>query len=329
MNNTSTLLESLYRRAKTNPKRVIFPESSDPRVIEAVRNLAFSEVCTPVVLSRSQSVVELEGVEVFDEVADYEPWLQRVYADYADRAKDKPSQSEVEQLFNTSPLMLAACLVRLGYADAGVAGSLATTADVLRAGIKGLGLAADSRLVSSTFLMELNGSVFTYGDCGVNPEPSEEQLADIAIASALSHKRLSGEQPKVAMLSFSTKGSARHDKVSKMQRATDLAQTIIKENQLNIAIDGELQFDAALLPTIAAKKAPNSLVAGKANVFIFPDLDAGNIAYKITERLAGAMALGPLLQGLAKPWMDLSRGCSADDIVNVAVIAAVLSQPLS
>ena len=192
-----------------------------------------------------------------------------------------------------------------------------------------MGLAADSRLVSSTFLMELNGSVFTYGDCGVNPEPSEEQLADIAIASALSHKRLSGEQPKVAMLSFSTKGSARHDKVSKMQRATDLAQTIIKENQLNIAIDGELQFDAALLPTIAAKKAPNSLVAGKANVFIFPDLDAGNIAYKITERLAGAMALGPLLQGLAKPWMDLSRGCSADDIVNVAVIAAVLSQPLS
>jgi phosphate acetyltransferase len=316
------ILKRLRLQAQQSPRRILLPEHYDERVIEAANTLAREGLATPVLMARPDGLALAEGVEVFAENAEAEAWFEKSVNEFATLRAAKGMTVEKAREILQSPVFLAALLLRLGYADGGVAGSTATTADVLRAGIQGLGLKPGAKQVSSFFLMELpSGAVLSYGDCAVIPDPEAPALAEIATATAAGHARLTGEVPKVAMLSFSTKGSAAHAKVDKVREALALAQ--VAEPELDI--DGELQFDAAFVPEIGSRKAPGSVVAGQANVLIFPDLNAGNIGYKITERVGGARAIGPVLQGLSKPWMDLSRGCSAEDIVDVAVITSVLA----
>ena len=210
-------------------------------------------------------------------------------------------------------------MVREGMADGSVSGSFATTGDVTRASIFCVGLGEGISILSSFFLMVFPEKVYSFADCAVNPNPTAEQLADIAISTADNHKKLTGEEAYVAMLSFSTKGSATHELVDKVLEATRIA----KEKRPDLKVDGELQFDAAIVDGIGKKKAPGSSVAGRANVLVFPDLNAGNIGYKIAQRLGKADAVGPINQGLKKPFFDLSRGCSVDDIVNTAAIACL------
>jgi phosphate acetyltransferase len=219
-------------------------------------------------------------------------------------------------------LFFGAMLVRYGVADGSVGGAIHTTADVMRAGIQIIGMKPGIKIVSSTFEMVLtSGKVLTYSDCAVVPNPDAEQLASIAVSAADTHRALTDEIPMVAMLSFSTKGSAEHPDVDKVRQATEIAKKLRPE----LHIDGELQFDAAYVPAIGEKKSPGSPVAGKANVMVFPNLDAGNICYKSTQRLANARAIGPIVQGLNKPFFDLSRGCSAEDIVDTAAVNMVIA----
>ena len=312
-----SFMHALRSQAALRPRRVLLPEAHDPRVIEAAGWLAINQLAHPVLLTRPP--VPVAGIESLADIPDAAVWHKRVDETIDGLLANKSAQ-EIDAA-KSEPLLRAAVLLRLGYADAVVTGSIATTAHVLRCGLRGVGLAPDSKLVSSVFLMEWRDRVLSFADCAVVPDPDPTQLAQIAITTAASHQRITGEAPRVAMLSFSTHGSASHARASKVIEATKIARSMVP----GLALDGELQFDAALLPAIGEKKAPGSKVAGHANVFIFPDLDAGNIGYKIAERLGGANAIGPVLQGLARPWMDLSRGCKPDDIVNVAVIAAGLA----
>ena len=284
-------------RAVADPKRIVLADAGDPRVDEAAKILTDRGLAIPILVD------DLDAVRSDAVIAAGEALGDKVDLD--------------------DPLHVAVLMVKVGEADGCVAGATRSTADVLRAGIRVLGVAPGTSVISSSFFMVLSdGRTIGYGDCGVLPDPDAAQLADVAISSAKTFHELSGLEPRVAMLSFSTKGSAEHPRVDKVREATEIAQAAAPD----LAIDGELQFDAAWLPAIAERKAPESKVAGNANVFIFPDLDSGNIAYKITERIAGARAFGPLLQGVGGVLHDLSRGSSATDIVNVATIAVMQSQ---
>lgn len=325
-----SILSTIRSKAKELKKRVILPEAElDIRVIRAANILEQNGLAAPILIGNKENITALaqkHQVQVSEEitifpVSDSETDDEK-YAFFEEQLAHKNPTSEQIQALCDDPLYTAGWLLEKGDADAVVAGSIASTANVIRGALRTVGVAKDSSIVSSTFLMEMpDGRVFSYADCGVVPYPDSKQLASIALDTGKTHLSLTGEEPRIAFLSFSTKGSAKHENVDLVKEAFRLA----KEQNSTWQIDGELQFDAALVPKIAQRKAPDSSVAGNANVFIFPNLDAGNIAYKITERLAGATATGPVLQGLEKPYLDLSRGCSVDDIVNAASVGVLLS----
>ena len=287
------VLAGWHARAASDPARIVLADLGDARADMAATRLG------------------AEGLAIV-----IPPVLDRSIAAVAAGA----THAEARGLDPDDPVVAAAVLVRAGEADAAVAGATRPSADVVRAGLKVLGTAPGTDLVSSCFMLVMpDGRPVAFGDCGVVPDPDADQMASIAISTAHTFAALVDTEPRIAMLSFSTKGSAEHERVDKVRRATAL----VGERAPGLAVDGELQFDAAWVAEVADAKAPGSPVAGAANVFVFPDLDSGNIAYKVAERLGGARAFGPLLQGLDGVLHDLSRGCSADDILDVAVIAGL------
>jgi phosphate acetyltransferase len=331
-----SFIETVKAKAKAGPKTIVLPESYDERMLFAAEKITQQGLAHITILGNPDKVkadaasknVDLKGVSVLDPAVS--PKLDAYVEKLVELRKKKgltPADAKTILTAHDN-LFYGGMMVREGDADGCVAGATSTTGNVLRAAIQTIGTAPGIKTVSSFFVMITGKAQFGddgilfYADCAVNPNPDAQALAEIAVATAANCKALIGVDARVAMLSFSTKGSASHPDVDKVLKAISIA----KEIDPNILIDGELQADAALIPKIGERKAPGSPVAGKANVLIFPDLDAGNIAYKLTERIGGAEAYGPVIQGLAKPINDLSRGCSVDDIVNVAAITVLQAQ---
>ncbi|MFC2130583.1 phosphate acetyltransferase [Bacteroidota bacterium] len=323
----NNFIDTIRTKAKAINKTVAFPDADDVRTLNASITLLNDKIAKPILVGNPEKIRKVAYDNNLDisSISIHNPENTELSNEFANLLYEKRKEKgmTLEQAKETikNPLYFAGLLLETDRVKSVVGGNVSSTGNVMKAAIHTVGVAEGISIVSSFFVMVFPDRLLCFADCAVNPDPTDAQLADIAITSARNFKAVAGEDPKVAMLSFSTNGSASHPVVEKVQNATKL----VKEKAPEIPADGEMQLDAAIIPSIGEKKFPGSPVAGKANVLVFPDLNSGNIGYKLTERLAGAEAVGPIVQGLKKPFCDLSRGCSADDMINVAAICTLMA----